>query len=508
MTGETLVSRVCDLTSLLEVGAPEALALVSPGARQIAYRDLAAEVDALATGLRTLGVRPGDRVAYVLPNGPETIEVILAVASLGAAAAPLNPALTESELSFYLGEIVPGHLLLSADQFAAARAAAPAGTELVDVVVHPSGPPTLSRCGKPGGSPSRARGGSPEDVALLLHTSGTTSRPKQVPLLHRNLVASAKTIARHYELSPGDVSYCAMPLFHVHGLVASVLATLASGGTVVVPRRVGPSRFWGDLAKYGPSWFTAAPTVLEMLLDGAPDGRPGRSDLRFARTCSAPLRSDLHSRAEDELGVPVLEAYGMTEASHQITSNPLGPGERRPGSVGVPTGTEVHVLDVGGLELPEDMSGEVAIRGPGIMPGYCDPGANAESFLDGWFRTGDIGRIVEGALWLEGRLKELIIRGGENVSPYEVEAVLLDHAAVADALCFGLPSKKYGEEVAAAVRLAADVDEKELIAHCREQLAAYKVPKMVRVVESIPRTATGKPQRNVLAASTAAELGL
>jgi oxalate---CoA ligase len=493
---------------LLESGDPDAPALVCPGERSIRYGELAGEVDGLASGLRALGVRPGDRVAFVLPNGPEAIEVLLAVASLGAAAAPLNPALTGSELSFYLGEISPQHVLLPTGQLAAAREAAPAGGQLIDVDVGLDGGPALRSNGRLGRREAGTHEPSPHDVALLLHTSGTTSRPKQVPLLHRNLIASASHIADHYGLGSDDVSYCVMPLFHVHGLVASALATLLSGGTVVVPRRVGPRHFWDDLRTHGATWFTAVPTLLHMLLEGRPvGGLTHVPRLRFARTCSAPLRVELHARAEAELRVPVLEAYGMTEASHQITSNPLPPADRLPGSVGVPTGTEIRLLDESGHDVPAGASGEVAIRGPGVMPGYSSSESNADSFVDGWFRTGDIGRMADEFLRLEGRIKELIIRGGENVSPYEVENVLLGHPAVADALCFGLPDEKYGEEVAAAVCLRADADERDLVRHCREQLAAFKVPKVVRVVEAIPRTATGKPQRKALAASVAADLG-
>jgi acyl-CoA synthetase (AMP-forming)/AMP-acid ligase II len=447
-------------------------------------------------------------VAFVLPNGPEAIEVLLAVASLGAAAAPLNPGLTGSELTFYLEEISPGHVLLPSGLNAEAREAAPADAQLIDVDIGLEGGPALRSNGRVISAGIVAHDASPEDVALLLHTSGTTSRPKQVPLLHRNLIASASHIADTYSLGSDDVSFCVMPLFHVHGLVASAFATLISGGTIVVPRRVGPRYFWESLLAYGATWFTAAPTLLHMLLEGRPtELRTSPARLRFARTCSSPLRVELQSRAESELRVPVLQAYGMTEASHQISSNLLPPAARLPGSVGVPTGTEVRLLDSAGRDVPAGTSGEVVIRGPGVMPGYSKPEANDGSFADGWFRTGDIGSMAGDFLVLEGRIKELIIRGGENISPYEVENVLLTHPAVADALCFGLPDEKYGEEVAAAVCLSAGADEQELISHCREHLAAFKVPKILRVVEAIPRTATGKPQRRALAASVAAKLG-
>ncbi len=473
---------------LLDDGGSRQPALLSPGERPVTYEELRGRLGELAARLGSIGVEEGSRVALVLPNGPEFVEILLALTSLGAVAAPLNPAYTRSEYAFYLGDVDPAFLLVPAGEQRAARDAAGAA-RIVDVAAVDGtielDPSTGTRASSGAGS------AGPDGAALLLHTSGTTARPKQVPLLHRNLVASARQTAAWYALTADDVSCCAMPLFHVHGLVASVLAALAAGGTVVVPRRLSPRRFAADVVRHGVTWFSAAPTILGRLLDGiaaSPSG--GGMRLRFVRTCSAPLPPALAARAEDELGVPVLEAYGMTEASHQISSNPLPPGRRVPGSVGLATGTEIRLVD-----------GEVVIRGPGVMPGYLGDGdENAAGFVDGWFRTGDLGVVEDGYLRLTGRSKEMILRGGENVSPYEIEHVLLGHPAVEDAVCFGIPSPKYGEEVAAAVRCRADVSTRELAAHCREHLAAYKVPSEIRIVPELPRTATGKLQRARMAA--------
>ena len=351
-----------------------------------------------------------------------------------------------------------------------------------------------------GEKPSTLSVGGPDDVALLLHTSGTTSRPKQVPLLHQNLVASARSIARHYLLTADDVSYCAMPLFHVHGLVASTFAQLAAGGTVIVPRRVGPARFWSQLRDHGVTWYSASPTLHQMVLERAPEKLEG-SRLRFARSCSSALEPELLARLEDYLGVPMLEAYGMTEASHEMAANPLPPGHRLPGSVGVPTGAEIEVVDDSGRPVPEGEVGEVVIRGPGVTSGYlANERANAESFRDGWFRTGDQGRFEDGYLVLTGRIKEIIIRGGENISPLEIEAVLKAHPAVAEAVAYGIPDAKYGQLVGAAVVPRAEVTEATVVAHCAALLAGFKVPSVVHVVESIPRTPTGKVQRPRMAA--------
>lgn len=486
------------VASFLAGGAPDDPALVSPDdGVAVTYAELSARVERLAGVLRVLGVEPGDRVALALPNGPEIVESILAICALGAAAAPLNPAYTADEFAFYLEDLGPRLLLAPGGELAAARAAA-GDTQLVDVGTADGGPvKLLALRGEPAPTPFEPAG--PEDVAILLHTSGTTSRPKQVPLLQRNVAASAASIARHYRLSPDDVSYVAMPLFHIHGLVASTFAALLAGGAVVTPRRLAPRRFRQHLVEHRVTWFSAGPTIHHMLLERA---EPATTRLRFTRSCSSALSPELMQRCEDVYGVPMLEAYGMTEASHEMAANELPPGERRPGTVGVPTGTQIRIVDGDWADVPPSEPGEVVVSGPGVTPGYLgNPEANRESFRDGWFRTGDQGVIEDGYLRLVGRLKELIIRGGENISPVEVEEALLAHPAVADAACFGIPDEKYGELVAVAVSLGADADEHGLIAHCRERLTAVKVPSIVHILDEIPRTPTGKLQRRRVAAS-------
>ncbi len=465
----------------------------------LTYAQLASRVEALAGRLAGLAVRREDRVALALPNGPDVVLLLLAITTLGAAAAPLNPAYTEAEFGFFLGDIAPRLLLIPATGSAAASAAAQtSGTTLVGVRPGADGPPELLSDGPVGSRHSFEHGG-PGDVAVVLHTSGTTSRPKQVPLRQRNLMASARTIAAHYRLGPSDVSFCVMPLFHIHGLVASTFAALGSGGAVIAPRRFTPTRFWPQAREYGATWLSAGPTLHQMILDKADaDGAPGT--VRFVRSCSSPLSPALLARGEREYGAPMLEAYGMTEASHQMSSNPLPPAARVPGSVGVATGTEIAIADAHGGLLPPGTPGEVVIRGPGVMSGYVsNPAATAEAFFGDWFRTGDRGVLRDGYLYLEGRLKEMILRGGENISPAEIEQVLLSHPAVRDAVCFGVADEKYGELVGAAVTLGSPAEAGELIGHCRRQLASYKVPARIDVLAEIPRTATGKVQRRRVA---------
>jgi oxalate---CoA ligase len=488
---------------LLELIRPDGArpALVCPDdGERVTHTELRERAAAIAGRLRAAGVERGGRVAIVLPNGPEIIEVLLGVAAAGAAAAPLNPAYTEPEYRFYLDDLAPQLLMVGAGAAPVARAAAGA-IPIVEVTPRTGAEPLLTQDG--GELPADRDGaeGSPEDVALLLHTSGTTSRPKQVPLLQRNLTSQAHSIAAHYALSPDDVSYCAMPLFHVHGLVASTLAQLAAGGTVIVPRRFSPRRFWGQAETHGVTWVSAGPTLHQMILD-QPGTAPGT--LRFTRSCSSALSPRLMRDAEARYGVPMIEAYGMTEAGHQMTSNPLPPAARLEGSVGISAGAEIRVVDTEGRDVAPGAPGEVAIRGPGVTPGYLNnERANAEAFFDGWFRTGDEGTLEDGYLRLRGRLKEMIIRGGENISPHEIEAVLLAHPDVGEAVVFGVDDDKYGQTVAAAVVLTGPVGADELRAHARTSLAAFKVPDTIHVLSEIPKTPTGKVQRSRMPAHLA-----
>jgi acyl-CoA synthetase (AMP-forming)/AMP-acid ligase II len=379
----------------------------------VSHGELASAVHRLAGVLAGFGVARGQRVALVLPNGPEIVELLLAVVLCGATAAPMNPGYAEAEYAFYLDDLDPSLLLVPTGQGADIRRAA-GELAVADVSVQRHGPPQLSVAGTGAAVERSFDPGSPEDVALLLHTSGTTRQPKRVPLLQRNLMASLRAIGVHYQLDEADVSYCAMPLFHVHGLIGSTLAQLAVGGAVVTPRRLTPRRYWQQVAAHGVTWVSAGPTIHQVLIE---HGTARAPSFRFVRSCSSALSPGLMERLEKIYEAPVLEAYGMTEASHQMTSNPLPPRQHWPGSVGIPAGAEVRIVDKAGRDVPAGHVGEVAVRGPGLTPGYLnDAQANAESFFAGWFRTGDLGLLDEGYLRLKGRIKELIIRGGENIS--------------------------------------------------------------------------------------------
>jgi acyl-CoA synthetase (AMP-forming)/AMP-acid ligase II len=490
------------LLELLAAAPASRTAVVLPEAGiRVSYGSLRAQVARTADAFAAAGIGRQDRVAIVLPNGLPLIVCFLAAAAAGTAA-PLNPGYRQEEFSFSLADTDARLLVLPPDGGAEARRAAGGRIPVLTAALDQTGEVEIEgrTAGHSAGAPS------PDDVALVLHTSGSTGRPKRVPLRHRNLAASAGTIAGTYALGEADVSLCVMPLFHVHGLVASVLATLASGGTVVVPARFNPLAFWRTVGEQRVTWYSAVPTIHQLLLARAGRERPaGAASLRFVRSCSAALPVEAARRLEEVVGAPVLEAYGMTEAAHQMASNPLPPRPRKFGTVGPATGVRIGIAAADGHPRPAGEPGEVVIRGPGVIHAYEDnPDANRSSFVDGWFRTGDQGVLdADGYLSLLGRIKELINRGGEKVAPPEVDAVLLAHAAVAEAVCFGIPHPTLGEEVAAAVVLRQPASEAELLAHCRDRIAEFKCPKRIYVVETIPRTATGKIQRRAVAAAFA-----
>jgi acyl-CoA synthetase (AMP-forming)/AMP-acid ligase II len=466
---------------------------------RISYGQLRTQVETVAEALAACGIRRGDRVGMAFPNGLPAIVSFLA-ASMAGTAAPLNPAYKEDEFRFYLDDTNARVLLLPPDGADAARRAAGDRVRVVSARMNDAGDVNLAGITerRPFDPPSI------EDIALVLHTSGSTGRPKGVPLAHKNLSISAGNVARSYALTPDDVSLCVMPLFHVHGLVASTLATLATGGTVVVPAKFNPLSFWRVAHDCGVTWYSAVPTLHQLLLAraGATSGKPaGAERLRFIRSCSAALAPQLMHDLETAFGAPVLEAYGMTEAAHQMASNPLPPGERKPGTVGRGTDVRVSIMDANGRHLGRGEHGEVVIQGPNVIEGYeNNPEANAASFTGGWFRTGDQGYLdAEGYLTLVGRIKELINRGGEKISPREVDQVLLAHPAIAEAVCFGVPHPTWGEEVEAAVVLREKATEADLLLYCRERLADYKRPKQIHITDTIQRTATGKIQRRLVA---------
>ena len=476
-------------------------AVIVPDGPEVTYEQLWDQIGNVGRAMRGNGVQPGDPIGIVLGNNLEYLVAFMATASIRAVAAPLNPGYKAEEFRFYLEDAGTKAVIVPPGDHPAREAASQLKLRIWECGLDPKGQVTFSAGGK---VPLDDTWKPPvaSDVALFLHTSGTTSRPKGVPLTHGNLMASIANIAATYHLTPDDRSLIVMPLFHVHGLIGATLSTLHTGGAVVVPPKFSAGTFWPTAAKYGVTWYSAVPTIHQILLGRADQDNAPRGSLRFIRSCSSALAPATFQQLEDRFGAPVLEAYGMTEAAHQMASNPLPPGPRKPGYVGKGTGVDVVILDEQGNLQPIGKQGEVSIRGVNVMHGYLNnPEANASSFTNGYFRTGDQGVIdQDGYLMLTGRLKELINRGGEKISPLEVDAALLEHPAVAEAVSFAAPDAKYGEEVHAAVVLKADATPAEIQAFCGKRLADFKVPKVIHVTQAVPRTATGKIQRRHVAA--------
>jgi acyl-CoA synthetase (AMP-forming)/AMP-acid ligase II len=467
----------------------------------VTYDSLRRQVLEMANALASGGIRRGDAVAIALPNGLPAIVSFLA-ASIAGKAAPLNPAYPYEEFHFFLGDTDARILICPPVGAEFARAAATdRKIPVMSVEMNERGNVHLTSAA----TGVTATEPTADDIALVLHTSGSTGRPKRVPLRHFNLAVSSANIANTYALSEEDVSLCVMPLFHIHGLIASTMATLLSGGAVVVPTKFNALTFWRTVKEHRVTWYSGVPTMHQLLMARTHHKPAEAASLRFLRSCSAPLSPELIHKIENEFGVPFVEAYGMTEAAHQMTSNPLPPRHRKAGSVGVGAGLRVRIMDKDGNSLENNQCGEIAIQGANVFRGYENNAeANAHAFVNGWFRTGDQGYLDEDCyLHLTGRIKDIIIRAGENIAPHEVDDILLRHPAVAAAVTFGCAHPTLGEEVAAAVVLHEPhgATESALIKHCREFLAEYKCPQKIYFVKSIPTTATGKIRRRAVAAA-------
>ena len=491
---------------------------------EISYTKLQNLVESTATALCEkvgLGNKPGNIVSIVMPNTVSFILSFLAVPYTRSVSAPLNQNYTEDEYKFYM-EDNKSKLMLVPDGDgipAAEAAAATLGLSVYSVgynqateevtVSHKSGPANIENSAE--STPEKKTKWTfepqPSDVALFLHTSGTTAKPKGVPLTHANLVASMNNIATTYRLCPDDSVLLIMPLFHVHGLMSALLTTLATGGTVILPpqTKFRASKFWHNASTA--TWVTCVPTIYQVLLLRFDQEYPKQNapTFRFVRSCSSALAPAVLAEIEAKFKAPCVEAYAMTEASHQMCSNPID-GPRKAGTVGKGTGVAVAILDSNNQVVKEpNVEGEVCIRGKNVTAGYIGVSdeVNKEAFAGGWFHTGDQGKIDEdGYLTLTGRIKELINRGGEKISPLEVDAAMLAHPAIAEAVSFAMPDEIYGEVVAAAVVLKAGetLNEAALKDFLLQKLTAFKVPVRVFFDENLPKTATGKIQRRIVAA--------
>ncbi|MEP9387514.1 acyl--CoA ligase [Mesorhizobium sp. KR9-304] len=501
------MSDTASIIGRLAAGADDAPAVLAPERTPLSHGGLRRQMRETADQLHALGIGRNDRVAIVLPNGPEMATAFLSVAAC-ATTAPLNPAYRAEELDFYLSDIGARAILVAEDDTGpAVTVAEKLGIGVLRLVALKDAPSGRFRIeGEAIGPVAGPELAQPDDIALLLHTSGTTSRPKLVPLSHANLAASARHIAATLALTASDRCLNIMPLFHIHGLIAAVLSSLASSGSVYCTPGFNALRFFHWLADAKPSWYTAVPTMHQAILARAARNKEAleAARLRFIRSSSASLPAQVMGELEATFGCPVIESYGMTEAAHQMASNRLPPGLRKAGSVGAAAGPEVAVMAPDGTLLKVGETGEIVIRGPNVTDGYeKNPEATALAFAHGWFHTGDQGVLDEdGYLRVTGRLKEIINRGGEKISPLEVDDVLMDHPDVAQVVTFAMPHDKLGEEVAAAIvlREGSVASEGDIRSFASGRLADFKVPRKIVILDEIPKGATGKLQRIGLAA--------
>lgn len=504
------------LPEMIAAQPADAIALTAPSATPLSYGALAQLMVSTTQTLRAQGLARSDRVALVLDNGPEMACAFIAVAS-ACTAAPLNAAYRGEEFAFYLSDLGARALIVAHGSSSAAIAAA-RDLGILVLELHPlanQGVGTFTLTAQPatGAATANAAPDTPvhaQDIALILHTSGTTSRPKIVPLSHANVCASARNISSTLRLTSSDCGLHVMPMFHIHGLIAGLLAPMAVGSRIFCTPGFNALRFFGWMKECAPTWYTAVPTMHQTLLARATHNADTiqANPLRFIRSSSSSMPPQVIAELERVFGAPLIESYGMTEAAHQMASSPLPPARRIPGSVGLSAGPQIAIMGENKQLLAPGMTGEIVIRGDNVTAGYeNNPLANKDAFVDSWFRTGDQGVLdADGYLTLTGRLKEIINRGGEKISPREVDEVLMDHPAVAQVVTFAMAHKTLGEDVAAAVvlREAAHATERELRDFAATRMADYKVPRKILIVQEIPKGATGKLQR----IGMAAKLGL
>lgn len=509
---ESASRRIADVIAAVAERTPEARALVATADRApITYRDLTVLVDELAGRLRRAGLAPGDRVALRAGSNAEFVVGLLAASRADLVLVPLDPALPVAEQCTRSDAVGARAVLIDGD-----RPEPQDGHTLPwwSVAVTVGGSPTvdLEVAAEP-----RSEVATPEglrgDDAMIMFTGGTTGTPKMVPWTRDNIAGSVAAIVAGYGLGSDDATVAVMPLYHGHGLLAALLATLVSGGTVLLPARgrFSAHTFWDDIHAVGATWYTAVPTIHQILLERAKTGQPGdgRSALRFIRSCSAPLTAETAQELQETFSAPVVCAFGMTEATHQVATTRIGAGgaDENPGStpglVGRSTGPEVRIVGPDGRVLPPGEVGELRLHGPTVVRGYLgDPKITASNFTDGWLHTGDLGTLSTGGdLVIRGRIKELINRGGEKISPEHVEGVLATHPDLVEVAVFPVPDKLYGEAVGAAfvARGSAAPTADELTAFCRERLAPFEVPASFQRATELPHTAKGSLDRRAVA---------
>lgn len=480
---------------------PDAPFLLAPEPdRTVSYGEFRDLARALCADLAARGIRPGDVVSYMQPNGISAASVLLGAMYGGYVVSPISLLAQDSQIAYSLAHSET-RIVFAAPEFVERLRGllVRAGSR---ATVRPTSPDDP---GLPPGAPAAPSAPLPVPAtpAMLMYTSGTTGVPKGALLSHGNMIHAGRAAGASLALTPADRVLSSLPLYHINGQSIATVSPLVSGGSIVMPHRFSVSQWWALVERYRPTWINVVPTIIAYLINGPPL-TPAQAaacrGIRFGRCASAPLPPDLHREFEARFGIRVIEAMGLTECASVAFANPLDPRARRYGSAGQPVGVEARVVAPGGAVLADGEAGEIEVRGASVMRGYYkDPEATARTVsADGWLATGDLGyRDADGFYFITGRLKELIIKGGENIAPREIDEALLKHPAVLEAAAVGIPDREYGQEILACVVLKPGVacPEEELRAHCLRELGRYKTPKAFRFVAELPKGPSGKVQR-------------
>jgi acyl-CoA synthetase (AMP-forming)/AMP-acid ligase II len=493
------MKTVRELVDACAARTPDAVYLVAPhSGRQISFRELADSCRAVEGWLAARGLAPGSHVSAVMGNGPQTVRLLLGAMYGGYCVNPINLLSQPEQMRFVLDHADASLVFVAPEWTERVRAVATSIARPLDIVVVDPHDDALT------GAALESTAPRPEQPALLMYTSGTTGAPKGVLLTQASLAANAQAISSEHRLGRGDRVMAVLPLYHINGFAVTMLAPLAHGGSLVMPPKFSATGFWPIVIEHGSTWLNVVPTMISYLLEADAPAREQLAAVRFCRSASAALPPEHHRAFEAKFGIGIVETMGLTETVAPCFSNPIEPELRKIGSVGRASGCEARVVDAEGRPLPDGAVGELVMRGPQVTIGYYkNPEATAAGFFaGGWLRSGDLGyRDSDGFYFVTGRIKELIIKGGENIAPREIDEVLLRHPAVLDAAVVGIPDRHYGQEIMACVivRQGRQCTADELRAFCDRELGKFMAPKVIRFVEELPRGPSGKVQRLKLA---------
>jgi acyl-CoA synthetase (AMP-forming)/AMP-acid ligase II len=491
------VHALIERNAALRPQAPYALATESR--QEISHGELALACRRIGALLRAQGLRPGDTVSVVSPNGLQTVRLLLGAMHGGFRVNPVNLLSQPDQMRYVLAHSDCKLVCVAPEWEQRVRGLLPALERPVALIV--ADPDATHLPSEPDAADTTAPlAPTPEAPALLMYTSGTTGKPKGVLLTHANLAANAHAISAEHGLTPDDRVLAVLPLYHINAFAVTMLAPLAHGGSLAMPPKFSAARFWDQAAQTDCTWINVVPTIVSYLLEGPAPPHEQTARIRFCRSASAALPPE-HLRAfERKFGIGIIETMGLTETVAPSFSNPLAATQRKLGSVGRASGCEARVVDANLVPVADGVTGEIVIRGPNVMRGYYkdDEATRAAFTPDGWLRSGDLGhRDADGFFFVTGRIKELIIKGGENIAPREIDEALLAHPAVLEAAAVGIPDKHYGQEIMACMvlREGCSCGEDELRDFCIEHLGPFKTPKLFRFVRELPRGPSGKVQR-------------